>query len=94
MTKYEHQELLKLARRFKKKADDARKWAKENRHLCGHGNTIDALGDEGWHRLWQSDGVAIQAMTAYKSIKALIGHFRTVATIERNKKKKAKEKWK
>lgn len=56
MTKLERRRLLALVKKFEARARKASAWAEKNRHKCGHSNTDDALGDEGWHRLHQVAG--------------------------------------
>lgn len=90
MTKTERQRLVRLARNFQKNALEADRWMEKNSERCGHSNTDDALGDEGWHKLHRLGGVRDSYSAASAALYDLIDDF-DFENLERAAKQKAKK---
>jgi hypothetical protein len=56
MTKREIGKLVGITKKLAKMRNKAEQWNRENSHRCGHSNTDDSLGDEGWRQLFINDG--------------------------------------
>ncbi len=65
-------ELIQISDRLIKMAENLYKWNKDNRNQCGHSNTPDSLGDEGWNKLFRNEGMADGYLDAANEILKLV----------------------
>lgn len=72
MTQRDAKQLLEMASNFRNEAKQRLSWNELNSHRCGHSNDKNALGDEGWHRLFENNGYANAYQEAANKIEALI----------------------
>ena len=70
MTKLERRRLVALIRKLDKKSHQANAWIKKNFHRCGHSDTDDSLGDEGWMQAHHLGG----QLRAYEDAAYMLAH--------------------
>jgi hypothetical protein len=63
MDKKLERKLIKLCDEWVKEANRMREWSNKNADLCGHSESAESLGDEGWHKLHRYSG-SIDALIA------------------------------
>lgn len=65
-------EIKKIVKLLRKEAIKCQRWNEKNRDKCGHSQTPDSLGDEGWNQLISNDGLYDGLSFAANTIEKLL----------------------